>query len=337
MTIDYFFPFFKEDDAKTCLENFKKSEFYKNNKEGRFVFVCNKNDENNFKYLSSISDNKNKLLLLDNDFTYNDAFYYSINYFQADIILLADGKIARLDILFKKCLEKYMKKANVVHIIKRAKGIKGFFIRTFQKFYNMMIKMFTGKKDRCNIISLGLIDKHVIDVLKVLPNKCCFLKNTKNLHGFESRSIYVDDKTKTYKLNFKKLTPCLKMAYGFLGVSCGLVISLILINSLIKTNVSVYNIITITAVIVCIFSTLIVMPKHYFDIRNSVNRNVDFKIIEYEVKQEKEEKLKKSKSPKTIKKQEENKKEKKSKQVKKQTINSDKKVTNNNKNQINKK
>lgn len=325
MTIDYFFPIFKEDNAKVCLENFKKTEFYKNNKSARFIFVCNKNDENNFKYLSSVVGKENKLLLFDNNFTYNDAFFYAINYFQSDIVLLADCKIARLDILFNKCLEKYKKKASVVHIIKRTKGLKGFFIRTFQKFYNIMINMFTGKRDRCNVISLGLIDKHVIDVLKVLPSKCCYLKNTKDLHGFESRSIYIDGKTKTYKLNYKKSTPCLQMVYGFLGVSTGLIILLILLNSFIKTNISVYNIITITTVIVCMISTFIVLPKHFFDIRNRENRKVDLKITEYEIIDEKPKKIKKN-----CKKQTKNKEEKDLKQVKKQTIKTHKKEQKNN-------
>lgn len=288
MKINYFFPFFKEDDAGKCLESFTKSNFYNENKnDACFIFVCKKDDDNNKNFLSNFVTENDKLLFLDKDFTYNDAFYYSVKYFDADIVLLADAKIKKLDVVFSKSLEKYNKGASIVHFVKRPSKFKGFFIKIFHYLYNMMIKIFTGKKDRLNVISLGLIDKDVIDLLKEIPNKCCFLKNTKELYGFKSRSIYIDDKTKTYKLKFSKLTTFLKTVLWFLGISAGLIIIQILLNIFIKPNLDVYNIINVLVVTVLVLSSLIALPKHFFDIRNRENVYENLKLTEYKKPQPK--------------------------------------------------
>lgn len=303
MKINYFIPFFKEDDANKCLENFTKTNFYNDHKEdASFVFVCKKDDDKNKEFLSNFVTNKDKLLFIDKDFTYNDAFYFSVNFFDAEVVLFADVKIKKLDVVFSKSLEKYNKGANIVHFVKKPSKFKGFFVKIFHYLYNMMIKIFTGKKDRLNIISLGLIDKDVIDLLKELPSKCCFLKNTKDLYGFQSRSIYIDDKTKTYKLKFAKLTTFLKTAIWFLGISAGLIVIQILLNIFIKTSLDVYNIVNVLVVTVLILSSLIVLPKHFFDVRNRENRYANIIVTEFkkqEPKVKKENKVVKTKESKT--------------------------------------
>lgn len=301
MKINYFFPFFKQDNAKECLENFKQTKFYNEHKlDSSFVFVCKKDDKKNFNYLSTVVNAKDKLLIIENEFTYNDAFYYSLKYFNCDILLLSDAKIKRIDIAFSKCLQKYEKGAKVVHFVKKATGFKGFFVKILHNLYNTMIKIFTGKKDRLNIISLGLIDANVLDLLKELPRKCCFLKNTKQLYGFETRSIYVDNNIKTYKPKYSKITEFLKMSYWFLGISIGLVGLLILLNCFIKTNLTVYNIVGVLTIVVLVLSALIALPKHFFDIRNTENRKVNLVVKEFKIKEqitnESKEKVKNKKS-----------------------------------------
>lgn len=282
MKIEYFFPVFKEDNIKEYLSNFKKTDFFKKNKDFKFLFVCHKEDKINLEYLSkeALKNENYKILVSDKYFTYNDAFSFSVGHFKADVVLLGDTKISRIDLVFEKCLEKYNKKANVVHIIKKHTGVKGFLKNLALKIYNFFIQIFTGKKDRCNIISMGLIDKDVIDILKVLPHKHCFLKNTKSLKGFESRTIYIDAKTKTYKLNYKQTTGFLIGTYVSLALSLLLIALQILLNILIKDGLVVYNIINTIVVLVSLTTTAILFPKHIFDIRNRENRKKEFNIEE---------------------------------------------------------
>ena len=280
MKIEYFFPVFKEDNIKEFLTGFKKSNFFKNNPKYKMLFVCNKEDKNNIDYLSkeAIKNPDCTVLILDKNYTYNDAFYVALPHFKCDVLLLGDTKIARNDLIFEKCMQKYEKDISVVHVSKKQKGFKGFIVNTLQKVYNAFIKLFTGRKDRCNIISLGLINKHVLDLLKVLPNKCCFLKNTKGLMGFETRTIYIDPKTKIYKNNFKKPTGALKAFYGFLGAAGVLLTAQILLNIFLKANLTIYNIINILTLFVCFTTSVLIFPKHIYDIRNRESKNIDFKI-----------------------------------------------------------
>lgn len=280
MKLEYFFPVFKEDNIEEYLKNFKSTSFYKKHKESKFMFVCEKEDKNNLEYLSkeALKNEDYKIIILDKPFSYNDAFYQALPHFKADVILFGDTKIIRIDAVFEKCLEKYSKEVKIVHIVKRNKGFKGFFKNMFQKIYNFFIRIFTSKKDRCNVISLGLIDKDIVDLLKVLPGKCCFLKNTKNLKGFESRTIYIDSKTKTYKPNLKQKTSALLGTYVFAGITSFLIVLQILLNVIIKANLSVYNIISTLTILLCICTIVILIPKHVFDVRNRENLNQNFNI-----------------------------------------------------------
>ncbi len=274
MKINYFFPVFLGDKIDTCLKNFKSSTFFKKYSNYNFIYVCDIADVENKKVLETEvkKNKKDKLILLDKCFTYNDAFYNAISYFDGDVLLLGDTKINRIDLVFEKCMQKYEKNINVVHVIKKQTKFKGFILNTLKAIYNFFINIFTGKKDRMNLVSLGLIDKSILELLKVLPNKCCFLKNTKDLLGFETRTIYIPQDTKTYKLNYKKKTGALLSFIISSIVMFSLIITLILLNIFIKQDILVYNLLGILFIAFCISISVTTLPKHFFDIRNYENK-----------------------------------------------------------------
>lgn len=304
MKIDYFFPVFIEDDAKKFFSKFLKSKFYqtysqtknedkKNDKkqkaenkkdaaietyENMFYFVCNKSDKKNLEYLSSqaLLHPEFKIFVVDKNFSYNDAFAIALNSFKGDIVLLGDLKIAKLDLVFESCMQK-KEKCNVVHVLKKRSGFKGFIKNIFIKSYNFFIKLFTGKKDRFNVISLGLIDKHVIQLLQVLPNKSCYLKNTKDLKGFETRSIYIDPKTKTYKKSYRTMTGSLITVISSTLTFSALLLGIILLNVFLKI-IPVVNILLVMGMFACLILCVLFLPKHIFDIRNAKDKDFNFDI-----------------------------------------------------------
>lgn len=301
MNIDYFFPVFAEDDAQKFFTKFFKSKFYqkynsvtnktskKDDKnsgekqeknESKVFFVCQKDDAKNLEYLSkqALIHPEYKVFVVDKNFSYNDAFSIALNYFKGDFVLLGDMKISKLDLVFEKCLQK-KEKCSVVHVIKKRTGFKGFFKNLFIKFYNFFIKLFTGKKDRFNVVSLGLIDKNIIELLQVLPTKSCYLKNTKELKGFETRSIYIDSKTKTYKKSYATKTSSLVTVISSFCVFIGLTLAIILLNIFLAV-LPIVNILLAMSMFSCIVLCLLFLPKHVFDIRNSSNKISNFEVKE---------------------------------------------------------
>ena len=281
MRVNYLFPVFKDDNVKGVLEDFLKSDFFKKYEDYKFVFCCNKDDKENLKYLKNKSklNKKYKIIVFDKSFSYNDAFDESITFLDGDIVLLGDFKIQKIDVVFERCLEKYKKGASIVHVVKKREGFKGFFVNLVQSCYNFFIKIFTNKKDRLNITSLGLLNKDVVDLLKVLPKKRCFLKNTKDLMGFESRTIYVSSKTLTYKPNFKTKTGSLITSLVSAGVFGVTLICLVLLNCFLVLPTFV-NIIFIILAFVCLVLVCMLLPKHFFDIRNFKTKNISYEIKE---------------------------------------------------------
>ena len=293
MKVEYFFPVFKEDDIKQILTNFKNSKCFKENKDYGFTFVCEKEDKKNLEFLTAeaLRNQEFKIIVLDKPFTFNDAFHKAVSTFKADVVLLGDTKVARIDLVFEKCLEKFNNGANIVQITKRISGFKGFFKNLRNKIYNFFVRIFTNKKDRLNVVSLGLIDKNIIDLLAVLPNNCCFLKNTKSFKGFESRTIYIDANTKTYKESYKKMTPSLRTSISSYGITVGLIALQILLNCLIKNSLIVYNIISCVVIFLGIIMGTIFLQKHFFEIRNfETNTKFNIEKINFEKKEVKEEK-----------------------------------------------
>ena len=280
MKVNYLFPVFQNDNAKNFFKNFCKTNFFKKHENYKLIFCCLKDDKN-LKYLKEQSKNnkKIKILIFDKNFTYNDAFDASVQFFDGDIVLLGDLKIEKIDFVFEKCLEKHKSGAQVVHIVKKHTGIKDFFTTLSSKIYNFFIKIFTNKRDRLNIISLGLIDKNIIDLFKVLPQKRCFLKNTKDLMGFETRSVYVSSKTITYKPNFRVISDSLKTV---LTNSIFFLLSLVLLIVLnCVLNVSTFvNVLLISMLFINLVLISLFLPKHIFDVRNFKTKKVDYKIKE---------------------------------------------------------
>lgn len=273
MDISYLFPIFEDNDAKVFFDKFLASKFFSSQKNVQILTYVLKNDKRNLNALSEIAKKCKiiKVNIEENTFTYNDIFKKAINNFKGDILLLGDAKIKNIELVFKKCLEKYESGANIVFVKKKYSGIKKFFNNALQFFYNFFIKIFTGKKDRFNIVSLGLYDKNIIDFFQTLPDKCCFLKNTKDLFGFCSKTIYIDEKVEILKLNFKKRTTSLLFASISLSLFVTFLILIILFNILFSNLPTIYNLIGIFGLFISFFISSLLFPKHFYDIRNESN------------------------------------------------------------------
>lgn len=272
MKIGCFFPIFKNINVKNFFDKFLKSKFFSENKD---VTIITYIEENNTKELSNL-----KLLAQDNScfkifttnasFSYNDAFFNFLkNKNNFDLLLLGDINIPNIDLIFNKCLEKYDLGANIVFVQKKKKGIKNFFSKTNKSLYNFFVKLYTSNEDECNIASLGLIDKDILEILKELPNKSCFLKNTDSFKGFNSKTIYIEDNIKTYKENFKIMTPALITTIIFSCIFFVTLLTLILGNIFFTNNKDLLNIITILTLLICLIIICLITPKHFFDIRNT--------------------------------------------------------------------
>ncbi len=200
-----------------------------------------------------------------NDFNINDAFLdYLKQNSSCDVLLLGDTKVANLGKLFEKCLEKNKDGANIVHIKKKKEKITGFFATIKEKFVNFFLSLYTNKKDKFNIPTLGLLDKNILDILRVLPHKACFLKNTNDFYGYNGRTIYIPDSTKCYKENFRTVTQSLKTIFVFLGVNllsvAGIVLSAVF-SKIILLTLSIFLTLGSLAGIV------LLIPKHFLDVR----------------------------------------------------------------------
>lgn len=272
MKIGCIFPIFKNINVKSFFDKFLKSSFFSEHKDLTIITYI---EESNTKELSNL-----KLLAQNNpcfqvfttntSFSYNDAFF---NFLKSktsfDLLLLGDVNIPNIDLIFNKCLEKHNLGANIVFVQKKKKGFKNFISKTNKTLYNFFVKLYTSNEDECNISSLGLIDKDLLDVLKELPNKSCFLKNTNSFKGFKSKTIYIEDNIKTYKENFKVMTPALITTIIFSCIFLATLITLILGNIFFSNNKDLLNIITILILLICLIIICLIFPKHFFDIRNT--------------------------------------------------------------------
>lgn len=291
MKIDYFFPVFKEDDAKIFLTSFVKTNFFAQHKDFNMYFVVESKDKNNLDYLSSeaIRHPEYKVIVANREFSYNDAFSLAVEHFKGEAVLLGDMKLARNDLIFENCIQKKQKNASVVHVVKKRTGFKGFWFNLWAKVYNFFIKIYTGKRDRFNVISLGLIDKNIVELLQVLPNKRCFVKNTKDLKGFETRTIYISPKTKLYKTNYKKKTNALITFFVSMGVFFLSLFTTILTNSLVPYLPPIVNILFVFVIFASLILCAMNLPKHFFDCRNKdfISSAMEAKILNGEESKEK--------------------------------------------------
>ena len=271
MKTTYFFPIFRDDDAKTFFEYFLKSDFYLDHEAQSIICVVNAGDENNLNVLKqlSIAEPKIKTFLAEKEFSFNSAFRSSLEYFDGDVVLLGDLKIQNLSLLFQKCLEKHLKGAKIVQINKHYAGIKGFFVRILQSIYKFFTRLFTSKTDECNIESLGLLDREFVDIIKTLPHKCCFLKNTQDHYEIPCGNIIVDSKVPCHKTNLKKPTFALKTTIVSSCLFALNIVLLIALNLVIK-GLFVTNILLILLEFIFAILIVVTIPKHVFDCRNIV-------------------------------------------------------------------
>ncbi len=271
MKITCLFPIFKNDNVQDFFIKFTKSKFFKSHKDISILVYVQDSNSKAVEFFYEFSKDKPYLniLLTNKNFTYNDAFYNSLKVLDCDILLLGDTKIQNVDLVFTKCLEKQKQGANIVHVQRKQNKFKTFFTRMFRGLYNFFVKLYTSNIDKCNITSLGLIDKDILDILKTLPNKCCFLKNTPVFKGFTTKTIFIDDNVKTYKNNYAYFSSALKIVTLFSSIFFVTLTTLILGNVFLSGDKSVFNIITILTLVISLIIIVFMLPKHFFDIRNS--------------------------------------------------------------------
>lgn len=268
MKINCLFPVFKENDAKSFFTKYTKSDFYLKNECTYFVYVQS-NDEQNCKFLKTFSKkNKNfKLFITENDFNYNDVFLNALQDFNCDILLLGDLCVNNIDKLFYTLIKKNIEGANLVHIKKEKKGIKAKFFNFFSKIYNFFTSIFTSNKDALNIISLGLVDKNILDILKCLPQKSLLLKNSPSFYGFKVDYVIIDDEIQTYKNNDKKHFSTLKTSITFLSLFFAGIIGIILGNIFLDKGLIFFNVVMLLFCLTSLFTFILLLPKYFLDIR----------------------------------------------------------------------
>ena len=262
MNIDLLFPIFEQND-----DFFKKlfnSKFYNQNDKLTYYFYCNENISLDF--LKEFPKEQKFVIRQTKDkFNINDVFldYLKLDS-SCDVLLLGDTKVAGLNKLFKKCLEKANEGVNIVHIKPKKNKFKQFFLNITEKVLNFFISIFTNKKDKFNILSLGLIDNKILSVLKTLPHKACLLKNTNMFYGYSGRTLFIDEKTSHYKEKFWQKTKSSKIVIpsfcinllSILGIIFGAIYSKIYLLS-----ISTFLLLTTLSCVV-LFGA-----KHIIDIR----------------------------------------------------------------------
>ena len=271
MKITYFFPVFRDNNAKVFFDEFLKSDFYLSHDTQDIVCVVNATDKENVDYLKDISAKEPifKVFLSEKDFSFNSAFKSSLDYFEGDVVLLGDLKVPKIQLLFEKCLQKHQKGAKIVHVSKHYGKVKGFFVSIWRAVYKMFSRFFTGKTDAYNIESLGLLDKDFVELIKELPHKCCFLKNTKDHYEISSGNIVVDGKVPHHKTELKKSTLAIKTCMVCSLLFATNLLLLLLLNLTIE-GLFMTNILIALLEILLAIMIIVTIPKHFFDCRNIV-------------------------------------------------------------------
>ncbi len=263
MKIDLLFPIFE--DATDFFKKFFATKFCKKDDELTYFFYIKKGT--NLDFIKTLPKGQKYVIRETTDnFNLNDAFLdYLSQDTSCDALLLGDTKVGNLGKLFSKCIEKANDGAHLVHI-RYAKGkFRRFFSTLKEKFLNLFISIFTGKKDKFNIPTLGLIDDKILSILKTLPRKACFLKNTNMFYGYEGRTIFIARSTPYHKENFWRKTPCLKMSFGCLGLN------LLSIAGIVLGTVFSKIILLVCSLFLCLASLAGVVlfgVKHLIDIRS---------------------------------------------------------------------
>ena len=272
MKICYFFPVFEDDDAQTFFAKFLKGNFFSIHDYSQMIVVVNKDDLNNLDYLKRISTKfpKMQVYVAQKRFTFNSSFRAVLEYIDGDVLLLGDLKVPNIDPLFEKCIQKYESGSRIVHVVKSYPKFKGFFKNIGNKIYNFFIRLFTSKTDACNITSLGLLDNSVVDILKTIPHKSTFLKNTKDHYMLPSSDIYVDCRLQSHNQSLRSPTFASKTTAICAITFFLLLVALILFNVFVG-EVTAFNLMCILIEIALLVVCILALPKHIFDCRNIVD------------------------------------------------------------------
>ena len=272
MKISYVFPITSlKTDVKAFFEEFSKTKFFKKYKEDyELFFVVDKENPDAIKATKAlIKNNKSiKLLELENIFNYGTAFKLCVPYIKGEVVLLGDVKYADNAKVFEDMMIKHKEGADVVHVREKKTGFKAFVDKCSDKVYNMFVKLFTGKEDHRGLLSIGLLDDLVIDVLSELPEKANFLRNCKSLEGVVIDSVEIEPAADKYKVDYAvktfSLVASLVMSIVFI-LSVGAMVAI----NLIKPDSLVFvNIVLAFLMVISLFSIFIMINKHILDVRN---------------------------------------------------------------------
>ena len=272
MKVSYVFPVISLNaDVKAFYEKFSQTKFFKKYKDNyELFFILDKENETNIKAVKSmIKSNKSiKLLELENVFNYGTAFRFCVPYIKGDVTLLGDIMYDDNAIVFEEMMAKHKAGANIVHVKEKKHGFKAFVDKCFEKVYNLFVKLFTGKEDDRALLSMGLMDSLVIDVLSELPEKSNFLRNCRSLEGVNIESIEIDPTVNKHKPDFFVKTfsmiASIVMAVVFI-LSIG---GIIAVNAVKPNSLIALNIIMVFVMFVSVLSIFIMLNKHVLDVRN---------------------------------------------------------------------
>ena len=270
MKICYFFPVFKDNDAKSFFEEFSKSSFFAKYPDRQIIFACEQSDSKNLDYLTTLAD-ISTVNVFESNFSYLDAFASCLPNFDGDVLLLGDTSLCDNSLVFEKCMEEHSLGADVVHICKSYTGVKGFFARIWSKCFNVFSNLISNKNDSGNVLSLGLYSRDVVEIMQALPDKSCLLKNTTSLLGVEYKTIYIDSSSETYTPNYHSPSPSLTKSI----ISSSVFLLAIILTTLFCTFLPNYQLpiilIGIFIIIVSACTGLMMLFKHFFDLRNTAN------------------------------------------------------------------
>lgn len=270
MKICYFFPVFKDNYAKRFFEEFSKSSFFAKYPDRQIIFACEKSDSKNLDYLTTLAD-ISTVNVFESKFSYLDAFASCLPNFDGDVLLLGDTSLCDNSLVFEKCMEEHSLGADVVHICKSYSGVKGFFARIWSKCFNIFSNLISNKNDSGNVLSLGLYSRDVVEIMQALPDKSCLLKNTTSLLGVEYKTIYIDSSSETYTPSYHSPSPSLTKSI----ISSSVFLLAIILTTLFCTFLPNYQLpiilIGIFIIIVSACTGLMMLFKHFFDLRNTAN------------------------------------------------------------------
>lgn len=267
MKICYFFPIFKDVNAKKFFEEFSKSEFYKTHTDRKIVFACENSDNKNLSYLKTIPNIT--LNVFEKKFSYNDAFKPCLKDFDGDVLLLGDCALCGIDTVFEMCLEEHKNGADIVHLAKSFGKAKGLFANLWSNCSKLFSTLVANQKDSGNVLSLGLYSRDVVEIMQSLPEKSCLLKNSDSLVGFVSKTIFIDGSSETYSPDFHKKSSAIKSALVCNIIFIVALALMITLDILFPVYQLAITLVAVFFILVSLSVCLMMICKHFFDLRNT--------------------------------------------------------------------